>query len=597
MPKPFKVFSTRPLPPDAEFVDHEGKPHARLKWRGRSTLFPLTKDGRNYLRPSKCWYFKCRDATGTVRRVKGFADLKATEQLAAETERTASRVRVGIIDPAESHARRPLTDHLKDYAAALEAKGDTVEHIKKTTALISALFAGAGFMFSQDVDSAKASEWLNALRRNGRPIEIPAGAVSFMPGEVAKLLGITASAVGKNLKRRGLSGTGFGKARPIPRAAVEMLAIAAVRGVGPQQCNHYVRATKGFLRWMTRTRRIGANPIETLTLLNTATDVRHGRRELTADELRRLFTATRESTRTFRGLSGPDRYFLYLVAAGTGFRANALANLTPASFDLAEATVTLAARFAKNRRTKVQPLAADLAEALRDYLAGKPADVLVWGGTWREKAAEMLRADLEAVGIPYASDGPDGPEHADFHALRHSFLTLGGRSGIDLRTLQELAGHSTPLLTARYMHVRLRDVAGAVDKMPNLVPSMPIPVEIPLRMTGTDGDSGVPRGVPTGGIRPHRNAPMCITGAFGGGSDNPHEPLEMEGAGAEKNRLASSGIHSSEWSLPGLNWGPSDFQSLALPTELSDPRVAPTHRFIGPGEGMSTGVRGFAPVL
>ena len=42
-----------------------------------------------------------------------------------------------------------------------------------------------------------------------------------------------------------------------------------------------------------------------------------------SDELRRLFDAARESTRTFRGLSGADRYYLYLVTAGTGFRANA----------------------------------------------------------------------------------------------------------------------------------------------------------------------------------------------------------------------------------------------------------------------------------
>jgi hypothetical protein len=80
----------------------------------------------------------------------------------------------------------------------------------------------------------------------------------------------------------------------------------------------------------------------------------------------------------------------------------------------------------------------------------------------------MLRVD--ETGIPYVTEGPDGPEFADFHALRHSYLTLGGQAGIDLRTLQELAGHSTPALTARYMHVRLRDAAGAVDKLPTLVP-------------------------------------------------------------------------------------------------------------------------------
>ena len=75
-----------------------------------------------------------------------------------------------------------------------------------------------------------------------------------------------------------------------------------------------------------------------------------------------------------------------------------------------------------------------------------------------------------------------------------------------------------------------------------------IPVEIPLRMTGTDGDSGVVPGVVSGGIRPHRNAPMCTSGAFGGGSDNPHETQEMKGAGASQHRPAPTRIK-----LPGMD--------------------------------------------
>jgi len=75
-----------------------------------------------------------RDGNGTVKRRKGFADLKATEQLAAETERKASRVRSGYTDPAEEHARRPLADHLKDYAAHFDAKGNCPEHNRVTVA-------------------------------------------------------------------------------------------------------------------------------------------------------------------------------------------------------------------------------------------------------------------------------------------------------------------------------------------------------------------------------------------------------------------------------------------------------------------------------
>jgi Phage integrase family len=204
-----------------------------------------------------------------------------------------------------------------------------------------------------------------------------------------------------------------------------------------------------------------------------------------------LLAAARDSGQTFRGLNGPDRFHLYAAACGTGFRASGLASLTPESFDLDAdtPTVTLAARRNKSRKLKVQPLPPDVADLLRDYLKDRPAGQPVWGGTWARdcKGAEMLRIDLEAAGIPYAVEGPDGPLFADFHSLRHTYLTLGGRAGIDLRTLQELAGHSTPVLTARYSHRRLYDLAGAVEKLPSFLP--PQPGALALRATGTDDKS------------------------------------------------------------------------------------------------------------
>src|SRR5262249_537989 len=205
-----------------------------------------------------------------------------------------------------------------------------------------------------------------------------------------------------------------------------------------------------------RGRRGPANPSDRRALLNVARARRHARRELAADEMRRLLEVTRASARAFRGLTGPDRAALYLTACGTGFRVRALAGLTPGDFDLTAdlPAVHLPARLAKNKKGKVQPLAADVAEALRAYLDGRPEGSPVWPGTWNVDAAEMLRADLEAAGIPYAVEGPDGPLYADFHALRHTYLTLGGRAGIDLRTLQELAGHSNPNLTAPYSPLR-----------------------------------------------------------------------------------------------------------------------------------------------
>ena len=558
MAKPFKPVRACLIPPDAELVDVGGRPHVRVKERGKAVVLPVSKDGTKYLRPSKRWHFECRDANGTVRRVKGFADLKATEQLAAEEERKASRVRSGYTDPAEEHARRPLAEHLEDYAAALQAKGGTARHVRQTCACVSAMFGGCGFAFLGDVDAGKAAGWLNTLRRDVAPQALPPGD-TFTPAEAAKLLGVSRSAVANSVKRLALAAAGNGKARRLPRATVEALARNRAKGCGPETANHYVRAARGFSRWTVRARRVGSDPLETLPLASAATDTRRARRELTAAELRRLFDAARASGRNYRGLTGPDRYVLYLVAAGTGFRATALAGLTPGDFDLdADApTVTLSARLNKSGKLKVQPLPADVAGALRAYLTGKPAGVEVWGGTWARdfRGAEMLRGDLEAAGIAYAADGPDGPEYADFHSLRHSFITLGGRSGIDLRTLQELAGHSKPELTARYSHRRLYDLTAAVGKLPNLVP-FDAPAadagQLPLRMTGTGGGDfgvvpGVVPGVGTGGIRLHRTAPEYTGGSVARSSPESSEVLENRGDGVDSHQSASSDTSSPGW--------------------------------------------------
>ncbi|MGL4424328.1 MAG: tyrosine-type recombinase/integrase, partial [Gemmataceae bacterium] len=424
MPKPFKLQCTRPLPPDAVIIDREGKPHLQLKTRGRTTYFPLTKNGRGYLCPSKCWYFEHRDDVGTIVRVKGFADLKATEQLAAETERKIARKRVGIIDPNEDELRRPLVEHLSDYATHLAAKGGTSAYIELSVGRILKIATDCGFAFAFDFDALKVEEWLNASRRDAVPVALPPGD-SFSPSDAAELLGISGAAVRATIKRLNLSATGAGKARRLPRGTLETIALQQGKGCGPETVNHYIRALRGFFNWMVRAKRIGRNPVETLSLVNAAVDVRRTRRELTANELQRLFVAARSSNRTFRGLTGEGRYYLYLVAAGTGFRASALANLTPGDFDLSAATVTLPARFNKSKRTKVQPLPTDVAAALVPFLSAIANGECVWGGTWAadHRGAEMLRIDLEAAGIAYATEGPDGPEYADFHALRHSFLT------------------------------------------------------------------------------------------------------------------------------------------------------------------------------
>ena len=64
----------------------------------------------------------------------------------------------------------------------------------------------------------------------------------------------------------------------------------------------------------------------------------------------------------------------------------------------------------------------------------------------------MIRRDLDEAGIPYRDDAG---RVADFHSLRHTFITNLARGGVHPKVAQALARHSTITLTMdRYSHTR-----------------------------------------------------------------------------------------------------------------------------------------------
>jgi hypothetical protein len=174
------------------------------------------------------------------------------------------------------------------------------------------------------------------------------------------------------------------------------------------------------------------------------------------------------------------------------------------SFDLDRdpPTATVQAGRSKNRKEAVQPLPGDIAAALRPFLAGKAPGVPLWPGKWKSRAFLMIQRDLAAARKTWLSQAQDARErdrreasdflayvdaegrYADFHALRHSFITMVGKlPGISPKEHQDLARHSTYALTGRYTHSRLYDLAAAVQLLP--IPTAG-PDRQSLAATGTD---------------------------------------------------------------------------------------------------------------
>ena len=358
----------------------------------------------------------------------------------AEKMRKADRRKIDPTCQFEEQMERPLELHLGEWRKALTAKGTSArqgDEVFSRAAKLRKAVPLAPLPSLAHPDSARRVEsWLADFRQpSARPC-LPADKTAWT-NELAELLGVRPCTVNAHVLRRRLAAAGNGRAR-LPAGNCGAL-LEGAQGRSVQTSNHYLAALKQFCRWLVRNRRLPFNPLESLQRGNVRLDRRHDRQTLSRQQLVALLETARASTIFFRGLSGEDRYHLYLTALSIGFRKSELASLAPASFALASEhpTVTIPARMAKNRTLAVQPIKPTVADELAVYLSSKPAGLPVWPGTWSERAAEMLRDDLEAAGIPYVVEGPDGPLYADLHALRHTFIAMLDDAG------QPQAGHAT----------------------------------------------------------------------------------------------------------------------------------------------------------
>jgi hypothetical protein len=135
------------------------------------------------------------------------------------------------------------------------------------------------------------------------------------------------------------------------------------------------------------------------------------------------------------------------------------------------------------------PLRAELALALRGFLAAKAPTAPAFHMPDRQRVIDMFRADLDAAGIPCAVEGPNGPLYADFHSLRHSFITMLAAGGVHPKVAQAQARHSTITLTMdRYTHTVMSEQSAGLAALPDFSR----PARQRVRTTGTDNAPTAP---------------------------------------------------------------------------------------------------------
>ena len=140
---------------------------------------------------------------------------------------------------------------------------------------------------------------------------------------------------------------------------------------------------------------------------------------------------------------------------GSGLRVSELCNLDIDSVDVKRSVVTVWGKGGKERRV---PMSLAAIETVRDWLKSRPEVVGEASGV-----ALFLNAHGNRLGTRDVRRVLDersvNPTHP--HALRHTYATHLLDGGADLRSVQELLGHSDVATTQRYTHVskeRLRSV-------------------------------------------------------------------------------------------------------------------------------------------
>ena len=218
--------------------------------------------------------------------------------------------------------------------------------------------------------------------------------------------------------------------------------------------------------WLVKDGRVPHNPLAHIEQRNARTDIRRRRRPLTPGECRLLLKATPLQPRR-EGLSGLERAWAYRIALETGLRLGEIKKLVKADFILSAnpPTVTVRAAYSKHRREDIQPLPIRLAADLVAFLSGYPEDQPIFASF--DHAPKALEADLKAVGIPYKDAAG---RFADFHALRHTYISNLSLAGVPPKIAMDLARHSSIQLTMDfYSHTRLEECAAALKVLPELV--------------------------------------------------------------------------------------------------------------------------------
>ena len=205
--------------------------------------------------------------------------------------------------------------------------------------------------------------------------------------------------------------------------------------------------------------------------------IMHTRRELTCDEIRKLCNTAQGSMR-----------LLICISLETSLRLYDAAMLSWESIDMDLGIIRLRPHKVERKMTvKNEGVMIPILPDLYNMLSEVPKDqrhgyVLPDIAEQYEHNPAALSYHISKLfrscGIETQGISKTGRKYvlANFHSLRHTFVSIASKYGIPMSTIQVIVGHSSPAMTEHYLHLNPETLKNQMSSFPRLLTNEAIDV-------------------------------------------------------------------------------------------------------------------------
>ena len=178
-----------------------------------------------------------------------------------------------------------------------------------------------------------------------------------------------------------------------------------------------------------------------------------------------LVLSRKELVRLFDAAQNPKHRVILRLAYGSGLRRNEIVNLRIKDVETGDGKCRLRINRGKGGKDRYTVLSEKVLEELRGYFrACRPKDYLFNGqGKGEPMSLELLRYIMQKA-LKRSGIRKD----VSLHTLRHSFASHALEDGMNIRSLQQLLGHSSIETTMIYLHVSEVPLKGTFSPLDSL---------------------------------------------------------------------------------------------------------------------------------